>query len=75
MILLRDPAKQACASVPRQRLSSNALASPKAASSCVVGKQEPSKSRGNPFGINKPWQCTFILVDGPQAHGKLTIGF
>ena len=31
----------------------------------------PRKSRGNPSGINKPWQCAFIPMGGPQAHGKL----
>jgi len=31
------------------------------------------KSRGNPFGINKPWQCAFIPMGGPQAHGKLIV--
>src|SRR5882762_8460719 len=29
------------------------------------------KSRGNPLGINKPWQCAFIPMGGPQAHGKI----
>ena len=29
------------------------------------------KLRGNPFGINRPWQCAFIPMGGPQAHGKL----
>jgi hypothetical protein len=31
------------------------------------------KSRGNPFGINKPWQCAFIPMGGQQAHGKLIV--
>jgi hypothetical protein len=30
----------------------------------------PRRSRGNPFGINKPWQRAFIPMGGPQSHGN-----